>query len=68
MERVWSWFAVSPLATAARVGLGAGLVFVLDHIADFRLDPVLQVAVVAAVSTVLRWVNPLDGAYGKTAE
>ena len=65
-ESVKSWFALSPLATAARVGVGAALVFVLDHVGDFHLDPVWQAVIVAAVSTALRWANPKDGAYGKT--
>lgn len=68
MEKVLSWFALSPLSTAARVGIGAALVFVLDNVASFNLDPAVQVLVVAVVSTALRWANPKDGAYGKSEE
>lgn len=67
-DKLTSWFALSPLATAARVGIGAALVFVLDHVGDFHLDPVWQAVVVAGVSTALRWANPKDGAYGTTTE
>lgn len=58
------WFATSPLATAARVGIGAALVWILDNIAAFDLSPTVQVGVVAAVSAALRWFNPADPAYG----
>lgn len=65
MEKVLSWFALSPLSTAARIGIASALVFVLDHVGEFKLDPVWQAVVVAAVSTALRWANPKDGAYGR---
>lgn len=64
-DKVLTWFASSPLSTAARVGIGAALAFVLDNIAGFNLDPAVQVLVVAVVSTALRWANPKDEAYGK---
>ena len=67
MAKVFSWFATSPLATAARVGIGAALTFIIENIAGFNLDPAVQVAVIAAVSTALRWLNPADGVYGKGA-
>lgn len=68
IEKFWSWLAVSPLSTAVRVGIGAALTFIVENIGGFNLDPAVQVLVIAVVSTALRWVNPLDGAYGKTAE
>lgn len=68
MQTVLSWFATSPLATAARVGIGASLTFIIENIGGFNLDPIVQVALIAAVSTALRWLNPADGVYGKGAE
>ena len=68
MAKVFSWFATSPLATAARVGIGAALTFIVENIGGFNLDPVVQVAVIAAVSTALRWLNPADGIYGKNTQ
>jgi hypothetical protein len=67
MAKVFSWFATSPLATAARVGIGAALTFIIENIGGFNLDPAVQVAVIAAVSTALRWLTPADGIYGRHA-
>lgn len=63
-EKVLSWFATSPLSTAARIGIGAALVFILDNVTAFNLPPASQVLVVAVVSSALRWFNPKDGVYG----
>lgn len=63
-DKFLAWFAKSPFGTAIRVGVGAGLVWVLDNIALFELSATVQVGVVAAVSAALRWFNPADPAYG----
>lgn len=67
MQTVLSWFATSPLATAARVGIGAALVWIIDNIGAFELPATSQVLVIAVVSSALRWFNPADGVYGKGA-
>lgn len=59
------WLAKSPLSTGVRIGIGAALVYIIDNVGAFNLDPATQVALVAAVSTALRWVNPEDKNYGK---
>lgn len=58
------WFAKSPFGTALRVGIGAGLAWTVDNVGLFELSPTVQVAVIAAVSAALRWLNPKDPAYG----
>lgn len=59
------WFAKSPLGTALRVGIGAAAAWALDNIAAFDLSPVVSAVVIAAVSALLRALNPKDSAYGK---
>lgn len=66
-DKLFSWFATSPLSTAARIGVGAALAFIIDNIGGFNLTPPQQVLVVAAVSSAMRWFNPADGVYGKNA-
>lgn len=63
-DKFLAWFATSPFGTALRVGVGAGLAWILDNIGLFQLSPTVQVGVVAAVSAALRWFNPQDPAYG----
>jgi hypothetical protein len=65
MDRFASWLATSPLSTAARVGIGAALTFIVENIGGFNFSPAVQVVVIAAVSTAIRWFNPADGVYGK---
>lgn len=66
-DKIFSWFATSPLATAARIGIGAALTYIIDNIGGFNLPPATQVMIVAAVSTALRYFNPKDGVYGTNA-
>lgn len=68
MNTVFSWFATSPFSTAARIGIAAALTYIIDNIAGFNLDAGVQVIVVAAVSTALRYFNPADGVYGVGAK
>lgn len=67
MNKVFSWFATSPLSTAARVAIGAGLAYIVDNIGLFNLSPVMQVAVIGVVASAIRYFNPADGVYGKNA-
>lgn len=66
-DKLFAWFATSPLSTAARVGVGAALVFILDNVTALNLSPAMQVIVVAAVSSAMRYFNPADGVYGVNA-
>lgn len=66
-DKIFTWFATSPLATSARIGIGAALTYIIDNIGGFNLDPAVQVVIVAAVSTALRYFNPADGIYGLNA-
>lgn len=66
-DKLFSWFATSPLSTAARVAIASGLTYALDNISGFNFDPAVQVIMVAAITTALRYFNPADGVYGVNA-
>lgn len=68
MVNFGSWFATSPLASSLRYALSAGIVaflnYVLEHLADFQLNPLLAVAIGAAIPPILRSLNDKDGIFG----
>ena len=64
MDKALTWLASSPLASAAKVGLSAALVWLLDNYTTLNLPPVLQIAVVAALPVVINALNPADARYG----
>lgn len=68
MDKFLSWLAISPLADAARQGLAAALAYAVNNIADFGLDPVVAIALGAAIPPLVRWLNPKDGVFGKGAD
>ena len=65
MEKVGIWLADSPLGGMFKAGLGAVLVYVLDNVASFNLDPILIVALGAALPVAINYVNGMDTRYGK---
>lgn len=66
MEAFGLWLANSPLGGAAKVAVGAVLVWVMDNISSFQIPEVAQVAIIAALPVLINWVNPQDTRYGKT--
>ena len=66
-DKIFAWFATSPLSTAARVAIAAGLTYALDNISGFNFDPAVQVVLVGLITTALRYFNPADGVYGVNA-
>ena len=65
-NKVLHFIAKSPLGSALKVGVGAGLVYVLNNISDFNLAPATSVAVIASVNVAINWLNPKDSRYGRT--
>lgn len=65
-NKVLNFIAKSPLGSALKVGIGAGLVYIVNNISDFNLAPVVAVAVIAIVNVAINWVNPKDSRYGRT--
>jgi hypothetical protein len=65
MEKFGIWLADSPLGGMFKTALGASLVYVLDNLASFNLDPIFIVAVGAALPIAINYVNGMDMRYGK---
>jgi hypothetical protein len=65
MKKVGIWLADSPLGGMFKAGLGAVLVYVLDNVASFNLDPILIVALGAALPVAINYINGADTRYGK---
>lgn len=66
-EKVLKFLAKSPLESAIKVGIGAGLVYIVDNISSFNLDPTISIIVIALVTTAINALNPHDSRYGKSA-
>lgn len=64
MEQFGVWLATSPLGGALKAASGAVLVWLLDNVASLNLNPVVQVAVVAALPVIINALNPNDPRYG----
>lgn len=64
MDKFLAWLAVSPLATALKVGVAASLGYVLADPDILGLPPVAAVGIVAAIPVVINWLNPQDDRYG----
>lgn len=65
MTRFEEWLATSPLATVAKIALGAALGALMSWAATAEIHP-LAVAIIAAVCPVLvNWLNPQDYRYGR---
>ena len=65
MEKFGIWLADSPLGGMFKTALGASLVYVLDNLASFNLNPIFIVAVGAALPIAINYVNGMDMRYGK---
>ena len=65
LDRILFWLAASPLGSAFKVGLSASLVWVVDNVTSLDLEPVIQIALTAALPVVINWLNPQDWRYGK---
>jgi len=63
-DKVLKFLAKNPLGTAAKVGIGAALAYVVDNIASFNLNPSISVAIIALVTMAINWLNPHDNRYG----
>jgi hypothetical protein len=48
-----------------KTALGATLVYVLDNLTSFNLDPIFIVAIGAALPIAINYVNGMDMRYGK---
>ena len=65
MEKFWDWLAVSPVASAVKIGAAAAVTFLIDNIANLGLDPAMQAVAIAALTVALNAVNPEDVRYGR---
>jgi hypothetical protein len=66
MKNFGIWLADSPLGGMLKAGLGAVLVYVLDNVASFDLEPVVIVALGAALPVAINYLNSMDLRYGRT--
>jgi hypothetical protein len=63
-EKVLKFLAKNPLGTAAKVGIGAALVYVVDNIGSFNFNPAVAALVIAGVNMAINALNPHDPRYG----
>ena len=70
MDKFWTWFAQSPFASALRVFVA---IVIGQMVAEWARVGDIQFtnykswvisALVAAIPTILRWINPQDNAFG----
>jgi hypothetical protein len=62
------WLADSPLGGMFKAASGAILVWCLDNITSFNLNPVVQVAIVASLPIAINYLNAMDPRYGNVAK
>lgn len=58
------WLAVSPVASAVKVGVAAALTFLIDNVANLGLEPQAQALAIAVLTVAINAVNPQDPRYG----
>jgi hypothetical protein len=74
MIRFESWFATSPLASALRVFAATVLALAVaawvesGSISLAQWETWIIAALASSVPVILRWLNPLDGIYGRNGE
>ena len=68
MKNFGIWLADSPLGSMFKVALGAVLVYCLDNVASFNLDPIVQVVIISVIPVAINYVNGMDMRYGKVSE
>ena len=66
--KFFDWLAVSPVASAAKVGVAAALTFLIDNVANLGLDPAGQALAIAVLTVAINAVNPQDPRYGAKSE
>jgi len=59
------WLAQSPLATAFKIGVGAGLAWLLDNVGSLNLSPAFTTVVIMAVTIAINALNTEDQRYGR---
>jgi len=59
------WLAQSPLATAFKIGVGAGLAWLLDNIGSLNLSPAFTPLVITVVTIAINALNTEDPRYGR---
>jgi hypothetical protein len=64
-EKFLKWLATSPVATAAKIGVGAALAWLLDNASGFNLGPIYTPLIIAAVTITINALNKKDTRYGK---
>ena len=64
-NKILKWLATSPFATAAKIGAGAGLAWLVDNVGGFNLGPVYTPIIIAAVTIAINALNKKDSRYGK---
>jgi len=65
MKKFGIWLADSPLGGMFKAASGAVLVYILDNIASFNLEPVVVVALGAALPVAINYLNEMDLRYGR---
>lgn len=66
MKKFLKWVATSPFATAVKVGLGAGLSWLIANLGEFNLSPAVTALIITLVTVVINALNPQDSRYGVT--
>jgi hypothetical protein len=64
-DKALKWLATSPIATAVKIGIGAGLAWLLDNVSALNLSPVITPFIIAAVTVAINSLNKFDTRYGK---
>lgn len=64
LNQFWCWLAHSPLGSAFKAASGAILVYILNNIDQYALDPIVQVGIIAALPVIINAINPEDERYG----
>lgn len=67
-DKFLKFLAKSPFGTAAKVGVGAALAYIVDNISSFNLNPSIAVAIIALTTMAINWLNPHDPRYGKGSQ
>lgn len=65
MKKFLHWLATSPLAEAAKIGLGAAAAWLLNNVTSLNLAAEYQALVVALVTIIIDALNPHDFRFGK---
>lgn len=65
MEKFLDWLAVSPVGSAAKIGVAAALTFLIDNVTNLGLDPAGQAVAIAVLTVAINAVNPADVRYGR---